>query len=79
MEETVYEEQHAAFQIEVNKFMQHATKFMEVVRREQSTFASHKAVLQAVRAEKQKLLEDMIQLSNQLALQPVMGSRSATS
>ena len=79
MQETVYEEQHAAFQIECNKHMQQMTKFMELVRNQQSTFDSHKAVLRAVRAEKQKLIEDMIQLSNQLALQTVMRSRSATS
>ena len=77
MQEAHYEQQHAAFQSECNKCMQQMTKFMELVRNQQSTFDSHKTLLQAIRAHVQKLLNEIVQLTNQLALQSIQ--RSATS
>ena len=72
MQATFYEEQHTAFQLEFNKHVQQMTKFQEqfqgLVRKQQSTFDSHKSVLRALRAHVQKLLEEIIQLTNQLAL-----------
>jgi predicted glycoside hydrolase/deacetylase ChbG (UPF0249 family) len=78
MQEAFYEQQHAAFQSECNKQMQQMTKFMELVRNQQSTLDSHKSVLRAIRAHVHKLLEEIVQLTNQLALQSVH-NRSATS
>ena len=77
MQEAHYEQQHAAFQSECNKCMQQMTKFMELVRNQQSTFDSHKTLLQAIRAHVQKLLNEIVQLTNQLALQSIQ--RSAAS
>ena len=72
MQATFYEEQHAAFQIEFNKCMQQMTKLQEhfqgVVRKQQSTFDFHKSVLLGLQAHVQKLVEEIIQLTNQLAL-----------
>ena len=78
VQEAYYEQQHAAFQSECNKCMQQMTKFMELVRNQQSTFDSHKTVLRAIRAHVQKLLEEIVQLTNQLALHSI-DRRSATS
>ena len=77
MQEAFYEQQHAAFQSECNKCMQQMAKFMELVRNQQSTFDSHKTLLQAIRAHVQKLLNEIVQLTNQLALQSIQ--RSAAS
>ena len=77
MQYTGYEEQHACFQLECNKHMQQMTKFMELVRHQQDTFKSHKILLRLIRAHVHKLLQEIIQLTNQLALQSIR--RSATS
>ena len=77
MQEAFYEQQHAAFQSECNKCMQQMTKFMELVRNQQSTLDSHKTLLRAIRAHVHKLLQEIVQLTNQLALQSI--KRSATS
>ena len=91
IQEAGYEQQHAAFQSECNKclqqmtkctqqhaFLQQMTKFMQLVRNEQQTFDAHLALLRRIRAHAQELLEDLVQLTGQLALHSV-ARRSATS
>ena len=78
MQEAFYEQQHAAFQSECNKQMQQMTKFMELVRNQQETLDSHKTLLLSIRAHVHKLIQEIVQLYNQLALQSVH-NRSATS
>ena len=82
-QEAIHEKAHATFQLEFNKLVQQTgqqmTKFQDLVRKQQSTFASHKTLLDHIRAHVQKLLEQIIQLTNQLALQFMQHSHSATS
>jgi hypothetical protein len=78
MQEAFYEQQHAAFQSECNKQMQQMTKFMELVRNQQETLDSHKTLLRTIRGHVHKLHQEIVQLTNQLALQSVH-NRLATS
>ena len=79
---TLFEQQHAAFQGDVNKQIKRLEsqkiemqQFIDLLRNQQSTFDCHSAVAREIRILQDKVFNEMLQVSNQFLVQSTIQSR----
>ena len=81
---TLFEQQHAAFQGDVNKQIKRLEsqkiemqQFIDLLRNQQSTFDCHSAVAREIRILQDKVFNEMLQVSNQFLVQSIQSRQEA--